>query len=123
MRQTLIALLIGLITGGFLVYKYGPSKYVDKPIIQEVTHNQIETITRTVKGADGKETTVTKVIDHTVIQHTASLPEPKKQYKVELNKTNNTYDFMASHRILGDLFVGIGITTDKQMKFGVSLEF
>jgi len=66
MRNYIITALISLLAGAAITYYYQPTKVEIKEVEKEVIKNDIKTVIKEVKGADGKVETITEIIDNTI---------------------------------------------------------
>ena len=121
MKMISVYILIGLIIGGVVGYKIkdtAPAASCKAEIVTE-TKDKIVTI---IKSVAGKEVLRTITQDRIVKQEHNIIPLPK-QYMFGLSKGYGTYEIVAGRRVVGDFWINVGLTADKQIKMGLIYEF
>lgn len=89
-----------------------------------------KTIKKTTK-VDGKTGDTTIVVDTTEDVTVTTTPIPRPDYRVGIGrwidpidlKRDKIYEVTVSRRIAGDVWGDIGVSSDKKIKVGVSIEF
>lgn len=99
MKSYILTALVSLLAGAAITYYFQPTKLEIKEIEKEVIRNDIKTVIKEVKGADGKIETITEIIDNT-IKTTEATKEVAKQLQYHIS-------------------VGYGIT---ELKYSLQLE-
>lgn len=116
--------------GGLTLY-YRCSKDIVKP---QAPPGKVETakkITKKTTKIDGKTGDTTIVVDTVEDKTTVTIPIPRPNYRVGIGtwidpidlKRDKIYEVTVSRRIAGDVWGDIGVSSDKKIKVGVSIEF
>ncbi len=116
--------------GGLTLY-YRCSKDIIKP---QAPPGKVETakkITKKTTKIDGKTGDTTIVVDVVEDKVTVTTPIPRPDYRVGIGawvdpidfKRDKIYELTLSRRITGDLWGDIGVSSDKKIKVGLSIEF
>lgn len=115
MRNYTLTALISLLAGATITYYYMPTKLEVKEVEKEVVRNDIKTVIKEVKGADGKVETVTEIIDNTVKTIEATKEVVKQlQYHISVGYgiTELKYSLQLEKYILQNLTVGARIDSN-----------
>lgn len=115
MKNYAIIALISALAGAAMTYYYQPTKIEIKEVEKEVIKNDIKTVIKEVKGADGKIETVTEIIDNTV-KTAESTKEVMKQLSyhasIGYGITELKYSIQLEKYILQNLTIGARIESN-----------
>ena len=92
---------------------------------RELIKNNVVTVVKTVKEPGGREETVTTIIDKTVKDESKlMLVSAKPQWRIGggIDNSQNYYG-QIERRILGPVFISVGLDTVGTMRAGLSIEF
>lgn len=124
MKQSLTALIVGLIIGAFIAIKYFPTT-IEKPIEIVKTETKTKTITKEVVRPNGQ-------IEREIVAITDSKTESQSKLppnwhiainRLVTNRQNDVYGLTINRRIAGQFFINAGINTEKQVSVGLGIEF
>lgn len=130
-----IIAVISLLLGGALALKLMPPKEVTKIEVQEkeVIKNDVTTVKKEIKKPDGTIEDDTIITDHSTTtddkksSETIIVKQLQPQWLVTggayLNDSTRYYNLLVQKRLLGPVFAGINITTNKDLGLVVSVEF
>jgi hypothetical protein len=115
-KKLILSFIIGISLGGFLAYRLMPSK--------EVIRNNVVTVTETKK--DG--TTITKVIDNSIVSKPLTANIPPRNNLLQFNYSLDGYKTLTYGRqaLIPNLYFTIGLTqqhTNVVPIFGVVYTF
>lgn len=115
MKNYILIALISLLAGATITYYYQPTKVEIKEVEKEVIRNDIKTVIKEVKGADGKIETVTEIIDNTV-KTAESTKEVMKQLSyhasIGYGITELKYSIQLEKYVLQNLTIGARIESN-----------
>lgn len=126
----IITLMVGMLCGGYLVYRYKPRTVTQEKIVtQNTVQDHIVTVIKTVKEPAGTVTTTETVTDTTV--HTNSAVDTKTKaplWHVSLGAATGIsfvpeYHAQVERRLAGPLFVGASASTNGTLGISMGIEF
>lgn len=133
LNNTLILMAVSAAISAAATKFYFPniqSKTVE--IEKEVIKNNVVTVVRTVERPDGTKETTSETTDRTVKKDTSTkeaITIARKDWLVsasvgtKFTRLEPIYGVLAQRRILGPIYVGASVTTDKTVGVSVGLEF
>lgn len=126
----IIALVIGMLIGAGLIYKYKPRTVTETQVVtKDVIHNQILTVTKFVKQKDGTEvgtTTTTDTSTSTGTSVSKDIKAPNYHVSVGANIAFDavpSYSVQVEKRVFGPVFVGVRGETRGAVGAMIGLEF
>lgn len=126
----LIALIVGLLVGAGVIYKYKPRVVTETQVVsKDVVHNQIVTVTKVIKQKDGSEVSTTTATDTSVkVDNTVSKDIKAPNYHVTAGYDIGftavpSYSLQVEKRIAGPLFLGARAETRGAVGVVLGLEF
>jgi hypothetical protein len=127
-----------LLSVGFLGGRYlAPPKEITKIEVEEkeVIRKDIQTIIKEVVRPDGTKETTTTTTDNSVEKkdrksETLVQKQAEKQWlisagasRASFTQQDTLYQVMAQRRVLGPVFAGVSVSTDKQVGLVLTAEF
>ncbi len=115
MRNYTLTALISVLAGAAITYYYQPTKVEIKEVEKEVIRNDIKTVIKEVKGADGKIETVTEIIDNTVktIEATKEVAKQLSYHaSIGYGITELKYSIQLEKYVLQNLTIGARIESN-----------
>lgn len=128
MKHILIALLAGIAIGAAATYHFTPIKVEERVVTREVKVK--DTVTRRVVLPDG--TRITERETREAIRadsDTSRITDNQRQWhaSIGVNATTqglgDTYNIQLQRRILGPVFLGVGLTTKRDATVSLGFEF
>jgi hypothetical protein len=133
MKNTIIALIVGLLLGGGLgTFLFPQTKEKIVEVEKEVVVKDVVTVTRIVTRPDGTKEELVTVTDKTKENKTATSTKTVSKSnwhvsasaKTKLDKLQiDIYTVQIEKRIIGDIFLGVNASTDKTVGLTIGLEF
>jgi hypothetical protein len=133
MKNTIIALIVGLLLGGGLgTFLFPQIKTKEVQVEKEVVVKDIVTVTKVITKPDGTKEEVTTTTDKTKEnkQITSTKTVAKANWHVSASAKSkidklqiDIYTVQVEKRIIGDLFLGVTGSTDKTVGLTIGLEF
>lgn len=128
-----ILLFVGFLGGRYLA----PPKEITKIEVEEreVVRKDIQTIIKEVVRPDGTKETTTTTTDNSVEKkdrksETLVQKQAEKQWlisagasRASFTQQDTLYQVMAQRRVLGPVFAGVSVSTDKQVGLVLTAEF
>lgn len=132
-KTALSIAIISAIAGAYITYKFMPPKEIIKTETQEIIKEHTVTQIHEVTRPDGtKETNTTIVNDSKESKHSTSTqtitPEQKQWFAViGVARTSlagdNIYQLNINRRILGPIYLGGSVSSEKEVGITVGMEF
>jgi xanthosine utilization system XapX-like protein len=131
MKTSIIIAIVGILVGFGLGTQIFP-KIKEKTIEveKEVVRKDVQTIIKVVTRPDGSKEEVTTIVDHTrenkEYSNTKTISKADWHISASASKGLDTdiyYTVQAEKRILGDIFIGGNITTNKTIGISLGVEF
>jgi hypothetical protein len=129
MKNIAIALAVGLILGGALVWKFYPRVQIETKV-EEVVKKDIRTVVRVIEKPDGSKVTESETIDRSREQTTATQKvNPPALWLAsvgvasKLDRQDPVYNLTVQRRILGPFFLGAGLNTKGAGNVTLTMEF
>jgi len=127
-KLAVVVALATLTLGVYLGRTYFPKTQV---VEKEVIKKDIQTVVKEIVRADGTKETVTTIVDNSTesSSRTVQAPALPKKWKVGATVDKSSilgtpvYGVQIDRRIIGPVFAGIKVNTDKQIGIGISVEF
>jgi hypothetical protein len=133
MKNTIIALIVGLLLGGGLgTFLFPQIKTKEVQVEKEVVVKDIVTVTKVITKPDGTKEEVTTTTDKTKEnkQNTSTKTVAKANWHTSISAKSkltpvqiDIYTIQVEKRILGDVFIGAVISSDKTVGISLGLEF
>lgn len=118
-KTVFVSFLVGALLGSFITYKVKPNQIV------EVEKDRIVEIVKEEKSPNGA-VVITKTISRDIekIVNKPEIKAIKKNYGVgAFYKLNGVYGVTVEKRIMADLWLGLGISQDKEIFVNMKYEF
>lgn len=133
MKNTIIALIVGLLLGGGLgTFLFPQTKEKIVEVEKEVVVKDVVTVTKVITRPDGTKEELVTVTDKTKENKTATSTKTvaKSTWHASIGAKSkidrlqiDIYTVQVEKRIIGDLFLGVTGSTDKTVGLTVGLEF
>lgn len=131
MKTSIIIAIVGILVGFGIGTQLFPSvKEKTVEVEKEVIRKDIQTVVKVVTRPDGSREEVTTIVDHSKenkeYSNTKTVAKANWHISASANKGLDTdiyYAVQAEKRILGDIFVGGNISTNKTIGVSVGIEF
>jgi hypothetical protein len=133
MKNTIIALVVGLLLGGGLgTFLFPQVKTKEVQVEKEVVVKDIVTVTKVITRPDGTKEELITVTDKTKEnkQTTSTKTVAKANWHTSISAKSklspvqvDIYTIQVEKRILGDLFLGAVVSSDKTVGLSIGLEF
>lgn len=133
MKNTIIALVVGLLLGGGLgTFLFPQVKTKEVQVEKEVVVKDVVTVTKIITRPDGSKEEVTTTTDKTKEnkQTTNTKTVAKANWHASISAKSridklqiDVYTVQVEKRIIGDLFFGVNASTDKTVGVVLGLEF
>jgi hypothetical protein len=129
MKNVAISLVVGVLLGaGVGTFLFPQIK--EKQVEVEKVVKDVVTVTKIVTRPDGSKEEVTTTTDRTKENKSNTMTKKAANWHVSISAQSkvwpvqvDAYTLQAEKRIIGDLFVGAIITSDKRVGLSLGLEF
>jgi hypothetical protein len=133
MNKLIAAIILCLASVATTRYLWPRVEYKSSIVEKEVIKRDVVTVIREIVKPDGSKETVTEIVDHSRENSSKSetvVKLAKAQYQLALLASTSAerladpvYGLQIQRRLLGPVWGGLSLNTDKQITFNLGLEF
>jgi lipopolysaccharide export LptBFGC system permease protein LptF len=133
MNKLIAAIILCLASVATTRYLWPRVEYKSSIVEKEVIKRDVVTVIREIVKQDGSKETVTEIVDHSRENSSKSetvVKLAKAQYQLALLASTSAerladpvYGLQIQRRLLGPVWGGLSLNTDKQITFNLGLEF